>query len=184
MFLQHLKMNKLSLTLTSLMLFNCFNGDAQYMVNKNKYDYYHYDYQPGDPYKPSSAAAASLFVPGLGQMISGESGRGICFLLGSTGCLVFAFAGGSIALNATEMDRDFEEKTRKGITYLFSGLAATACIWIWSIADAPRVAKVNNLASRDKNKVSGNLIIQPHFNIQSNSTHNKTLLGLSVNINF
>jgi TM2 domain-containing membrane protein YozV len=166
------------------MMFNCFIGDAQYMANKNKYDYRHYVYQPGDPYNPSSAAAASLFVPGLGQMISGESGRGICFLLGSTGCLVFAFAGGGIALNATEMDGDFEEKTRKGVTYLFSGLAATAGIWIWSIADASKVAKVNNMALRDKNKVSGNLIIQPYFDIQSFSTNNKTLLGLSVNINF
>jgi len=177
-------MKKLSLIITCLMLFNCFIGDAQYMANKNKYDYRHYVYQPGDPYNPSSAAAASLFVPGLGQMISGESGRGICFLLGSTGCLVFAFAGGGIALNATEMDGDFEEKTRKGVTYLFSGLAATAGIWIWSIADASKVAKVNNMALRDKKELSGNVSIQPYLNFQSYSTTNKTQLGLSVYINF
>jgi TM2 domain-containing membrane protein YozV len=177
-------MKKLSLVITCLMMFNCFNVDAQYRVYKNKYDYRNYIYQPGDPYNPSSAAFASLFVPGLGQMISGESGRGICFLLGCTGCLVFSFAGGSIALNATEKDRDFEKKTLRGITFLFSGLTATAGIWIWSIADAPRVAKVNNLALRDKNKVSGNLSIQPYLNIQSYSANNKTILGLSVNIIF
>jgi hypothetical protein len=176
-------MKKLIFLLISTLLI-CTIVNAQYGINKTKYDYRHYTYQPGDPYNPSSAASASLFVPGLGQMISGESGRGICFLLGCTGCLVFSFAGGSIALNATEMDRDFEEKTRKGMAFLFSGLTATAGIWIWSIADASRVAKVNNMALRDKKKVSGNISIQPYLNFQSYSTNKKTLPGLSVNIIF
>jgi len=177
-------MKILSLVITCIIMLNCFNVDAQYRVNKKKYDYSHYVYQPGDPYNPSTAAFASLFVPGLGQIISGESRRGIGFMLGCTGCLIVSFAGGSIALNATEKDRDFEEKTCKGITLLFSGLTATTGIWIWSIADASRVAKVNNLVLRDKKEVSGSINIQPYLNLHCYSTNNKTLLGLSVNINF
>jgi len=64
------------------------------------------------------------------------------------------------------------------------GLAGAAVFWIWSIADAPRVAKVKNLVLRDKRKVSGNFSIQPYFNFRSYWANNKTMLGLSVNINF
>ena len=71
------------------MIFNCFNVDAQYNVNKNKYDYRHYIYQPGDPYNPGTAAFASLFVPGLGQIICGEGLREQVFLLDSRAVWLF-----------------------------------------------------------------------------------------------
>ena len=64
------------------------------------------------------------------------------------------------------------------------GLVGAAVFWIWSIADAPRVAKKNNLILRDKKKVTGNLNIRPYLNFQGYSTNNKTLPGFSVNINF
>ena len=51
-------------------------SNAQYRVNKKQYDYKSYVYQVGDPYNPTIAGVASFFIPGLGQMISGEGKKG------------------------------------------------------------------------------------------------------------
>jgi len=55
---------------------------TMYSYNKAKYDYRNYKYQVGDKYKPVVAGIASYFLPGLGQMYSGEKKRGTGFLIG------------------------------------------------------------------------------------------------------
>ncbi len=163
---------------------SCIVADAQYRVNKIKYDYHKYSYQPGDPYNPGNAAFASLIVPGLGQMISGETGRGLGFMSGTTGCLAVAFTGLLISLNTTEPDPHFFEKIHIGMTLLYAGLAGTAGMWIWTVADASRVAKVNNMAMRDKRKMTAGISIHPYLNFPSDMTNNKSSAGLTININF
>jgi len=71
-----------SLIVAALILFGCFsfNAHAQtYKINKQKYDYKMYMPQPGDPNNPAVMGLASFFIPGLGQMLSGETGRGLAF---------------------------------------------------------------------------------------------------------
>ena len=166
------------------MIFTNFNVNAQYRAQKKKYDYRHYTYQPGDRCRPFTAAFASLFIPGLGQMICGEGLRGTCYLFGCAGSLLVSYKGVMKFSSATESDPNFSQAEKTGFAMFTGGLASAAVLWIWSIADAPRVAKVKNLASRDKRKASGNLSIQPYLNFQSYAANNKTMLGLSVNINF
>jgi len=166
------------------MIFNSFNINAQYKVQKNKYDYRHYTYQPGDRCRPFTAAIGSLFIPGLGQMICGEGLRGTGYLFGCAGSLFISGAGLVKMGSVTESDPNFSQVEKTSYIMYVGGLAGVAVFWIWSIADAPRVAKVKNLALRDKRKVSGNFSIQPYLNFRSYSANTKTMLGLSVNINF
>jgi len=49
---------------------------------KEKYDYKNYTYQKGDRYDPGTAGVCSFLIPGLGQAVSGEIGRGILFFTG------------------------------------------------------------------------------------------------------
>ena len=45
-----------------------------------------------DPYSPGLAGVCSFLVPGLGQVVSGETGRGIAFFAGDVGFGVAATA--------------------------------------------------------------------------------------------
>ena len=177
-------MKKLYLIIICLLTLSCAIVDAQYKINKSRYDYHRYVYQPGDPYNPGSAAVASLIIPGLGQMISGEAGRGLGFLAGTTGFLTVSFAGMMVAGNATEREPNFEEKTNAGIAMLLSGLAGAGIIWICSIPDAMRVAKVNNMALRDQKNKSGSLSFKPFFELPLLPETNHLVAGVSLNITF
>jgi hypothetical protein len=117
-------------------------------------------------------------------MICGEGLRGTCFLLGWAGSLTVSVAGLLHTTSAFEWDPNFRQVQSTSKRMIVGGLVSAGVIWIWSIADASRVARVKNLALRDKKKVSGNISIQPYINFQSYSLNNKTQLGLSANINF
>jgi hypothetical protein len=78
-------------------LFICSIVNAQYRINKTKYDFHKYSYHVGDPYNPSVSGLTSFFIPGLGQMLSGEVGRGFGFLSGYLGSISVSFVG--LALN-------------------------------------------------------------------------------------
>ena len=85
-----------SLIVAALILFGCFsfNAHAQtYKINKQKYDYKMYMPQPGDPNNPAVMGLASFFIPGLGQMLSGETGRGLAYLGGSIALSGITVAG-------------------------------------------------------------------------------------------
>jgi len=93
------------LLLTTLLCFTALTAtEAQYSVNKTKYDYRTYVPEVGDPYNPGVAGLASFFIPGLGQMISNEGGRGAGFLAGYAGCWVLYGAGVGSAMNDIAMD--------------------------------------------------------------------------------
>lgn len=156
-------------------------SSAQYSVNKTKYDHKTYVFQPGDPYNPTVAGVASLFVPGLGQMLSGEGGRGAGFLAGYAACYVVSYVGATNAINNISTGGD--GSTGSGL--MLVGLGGAIGVGIWSIVDAVKVAKVNNLAFRDQNKTSMNLRIEPYFDqikMQNNTSSVST--GLSFKITF
>jgi len=150
----------------------------EYRVNKTKFDYRTYSLKKGDPYNPSSAGFASLIIPGLGQMISGESGRGLLFLTGFTSCLVVSMAGFLNFANS------YEGQNVKGLQVSFAALIGAACIDLWSVGDAVKVAKVNNLALRDRHKTSYNLNIKPFLYTPENGFKYNVLLGLDFKVTF
>ena len=133
----------------------CLPVFGQYRVNKLNYNAGDYTRDAGDRYNPTLAGVASFFVPGLGQALSGETGRGLLFFAGSvvtSGITISSFSSTKKSiLNGQVVEYEVKKSGSNVGAYL--GLVASAGIWIWSIVDAVKVAKVNNLAYRDKNKV-------------------------------
>ncbi len=87
-------------------------------------------------HNPGWSGVASYFIPGLGQMICGEVGRGFAFLGGSA-------VSFSLLVTGSAMDAD------SGVLIGFVGLAGYLTSCIWSIVDAVQVAKVKNMYEQD-----------------------------------
>jgi hypothetical protein len=64
------------------------------------------------------------------------------------------------------------------------GAVAAFSVDIWSVVDAIRVTKVNNLAWRDKNSSSYNFQIQPYIFYADQYSNTNPKVGLSVKLNF
>ena len=63
-------------------VFSYSNTFGQYKQNKLNYNHKQYSFQKGDRYNPTIAGVASFLIPGLGQAVSGEVGRGVAFFGG------------------------------------------------------------------------------------------------------
>jgi hypothetical protein len=153
-------------------------GNDHYGFNKTKYNYRTYSFKKGDPYNPSSAGFASLIIPGLGQMISGETGRGLLFLTGFTGSLVVSM------VEFLNFANSYEGQNVIGLQVSMAGLIGALCIDLWSVGDAVRVAKVNNLALRVKHKSSYNLNIKPFLNTPDYDRKHNIPIGLALKVTF
>jgi hypothetical protein len=166
-------MKNLSLILAcSIFIGTVSNG--QYRINKNKYDIHSFRYKAGDPYNPAIAGFASLLVPGMGQMTSGETGRGAAFLGGFAGCIVILGVGAS---SYYELD---------GVTYgspglIYLGFLGAIAVDLISVVDAVRVAKVNDLIFRDRSKTGYILQMSPYIGSLNN---NKIPVGLGLKLRF
>jgi hypothetical protein len=164
-----------------IVLVTCFlinaNAKGQYKVNKTQYDFRSYSYVKGDPYNPAVAGLVSCLIPGLGQMITGEGGRGVAFLGGFAGCALISLIGSSMSDN----DINSGGYGTKGSGLMALGLIGMMAVDIWAIIDAIHVAKVNDLAWRAKTKSGNSLRITPHIgSLQSQ----KVRMGLSLKIRF
>ena len=62
-----------------LFLLVCSPIFGQYQIKKLNYNAHDYMHQPGVRYDPTLAGVASFLVPGLGQVVAGETGRGLLF---------------------------------------------------------------------------------------------------------
>lgn len=100
------------------------------------YDYRLYQKSLYDRYSPAGSGVASFFIPGLGQMICGEWGRGFAWLGGHVGCYMLT---GISAIAESD-------------TLVLMGIAGLLAIDICAIVDGVRVAKVKNMYMEDLRK--------------------------------
>ena len=169
--------------------------DAQYSVNKKKYDFRGYEYQDSDPYHPGEVFAASL-IPGLGQMVSGEEDRGSLFMIGWLGSWTLVITGFVVYSSwLNECDAELGHSTRGSeycqttnaeevtLTMMLTGLIGIPTFRIWSMFDAQRVCKVNNLAWRDQQTTYLNIKLQPYIS-PSQVYPNQVQTGLSLKFSF
>jgi hypothetical protein len=140
-----------------------------------------YTYQGGDPYNPSIAGLTSFLVPGLGQMISGEVGRGAAFLGGFAGGAIMIVVGVNQSYTYTESSPGDEGSIVIVAGLIAVGLISMVGVDIWAVTDAIHVAKINNLASRDKNKTGFNVKVSPYIGLFSTE---KVPIGLSLKVRF
>lgn len=179
-------------TFLILFLFVISIGTSQaqtYKLNRQIYHSKEYIAQPGDPYNPTLAGVSSAVIPGLGQMLSGEPGRGFAFLGGA--CLSVGMYFGGLHLmhnNATNNGEANQGKNygMAGSLLVSIGAIGAVSTYIWSIFDAVKVAKINNMYFQDRN---GNLSkvtleINPFLDTNTYLGQIKTAAGVSLRITF
>lgn len=127
------------------------NAKTKYKQLKLIYNYEEYSPAITDRYSPTGSGVASFFLPGLGQMICGEFGRGFAFFGGFVGCY---YIGGLSIFMGTGFDEDGNVLYHSpgsaiaGTAFITGALA----IYVMSIIDAKRVAIVKNMYEQDLNR--------------------------------
>lgn len=158
---------------------NGMNTDAEIwegMSFKEYAPYYnHKDYikQIGDPYSPVWCGIASAIIPGLGECIAGEWGRGLGIFglnVGSYLASTVCFVGGNYTLSC-----------------IFYGCVLG--VGIYSIFDAVSVAKIKNMYWQDINtqRYSFNLDVEPLLTCApaaGTPNNMQPVAGLSVKLSF
>lgn len=154
------------------------NAQKQYKYKelKKTYNFKEYVRQPGDMYNPAVGGIASFIIPGLGQMIQAEGGRGAGFLVGTVALITVAV----VTAPTIDSNGNIVEERSPGVSVVaFLGAAGVS---IWSIVDAVRVAKVKNLAYRDNAMGSIKLEVDPYFGTINGVEGAKSNIGLSLKL--
>ena len=166
-------MKRFLLVLNTVLFINNI-ATGQYKIDRLSYDYSTYSYQAGDRYSPALAGIASSILPGLGQAVTGEPGRGAAFFGGVVGSI-------GVVMLVSVLTFDYDNQNPVWGIVGYSGVLG---IYIWNIADAVRVAKVNNLAFRDKNRILCDLQIKPYLNTSYYTQDRSVSAGLSIKFRF
>jgi len=162
----------------------------RYSINKLKYDSHLYVPEYDEPYNPAISGVCSFFIPGLGQMVCGEAGRGLAFLGGYTCCSIIAGVG-MAQIYSNTFDYYYTGNTGNignssaGVGTLLVGLGGMVVVGIWSIVDAVKVAKVNDMYIRDlRSKSSIKLEVSPFMDQLSINNQNTTSVGMTMRVKF
>ena len=155
---------------------------TKYKNLKHIYDYK--DYQPSvyESHSPGGMGVASCFIPGLGQMISGEIGRGLAWMGGHFGAYLVTGLG-SAMLQSGEYYGS-EDLTSYGTLFFLTGLASILAVDICAIVDAVRVAKVRNMYEYDLYKKLYSLDLHPSVNYILTPTGTQPTAGFTLALNF
>ena len=135
----------------------------KYKELKNMYNPKEYVKSAGDPYSPFWMGAGSFIVPGLGQILSGETGRGIAIFAGDVALGAVGSVFARKMVNCFELDANGrpvkdsngdlicndKDKAIKMFWGMMGTGVATLAYDIWNICDARKVAKVKNMYNQD-----------------------------------
>lgn len=150
----------------------------KYRELREYYDFrdYYAKFRGYERYDLFVGGLCSFLIPGLGQMIAGEWGRGAGFLAGYIGCASLMFYSLGIAA--------LGEPGFGGGLALASSIAAVA-LNIYSIVDAVRVAKVKNMYNYDMEQLAYNLDLTPYVDLAYTGPQTLSpVAGLSLRLSF
>lgn len=145
----------------------------KYKELKRLYNYK--EYVPGlaDRYSPGWTGVASFFIPGLGECINGEWGRGL------------GKFGGNLLLQTLASFAISDLDTEAGgyvITALCAGILA---IDIYSIVDAVHIAKVKNMYEQDlRRQYSFDMKLSPSVNYVPSGNTIQPVVGMTLALRF
>lgn len=160
----------------ALFIFSSASKAQTYSINKLNYNYRAYAPQMGDLYNPYLCGLASYFVPGLGQIIAGELGRGFAFFGGTI--VAGLVTGGSFLAFVVTGSQQY-------VAPMLIGLGSILMIQLWSVADAIKVSKVNNLYLRDKcRNTSMHLELTPYLSPVTSISPAQSSVGMSLRLTF
>jgi TM2 domain-containing membrane protein YozV len=185
-------MKKHFLIFALLLALFAVNIQAQtFSQNKLQYDYHRYMPQFGDPFNPALSGVCSVIIPGLGQMVCGEVGRGLAFLGGTYGSMMVGMVGLAMVMGSSgqyDYPLGVSRPNTMGLTgagLALVGFTAMTGIYIWSIVDAVNVAKVNNMYIQHLRKTSSlNLELAPYLSQISVNNQVEMPVGLSLRVTF
>lgn len=148
---------------------------------KRNYNSRMYVPQPSDPYNPTLSGFCSWFIPGLGQVLSNETGRGLGFFGAYVGCSLVMGIGSGVMVNAY-----YDDEYYTGTLMFLAGAAGMLAVDIWSIVDAVHVSKVKNMYYNDmKSKTSSlDLELSPYIGQISMCDNIVRPVGLTMTLKF
>jgi len=161
-------------------LANAQAGSPQYFIDQKKYDHRTWTYQEGDPYDPYNCAVLSFIIPGVGQTVTHEFGRGLHFFIPELAGTVLFIATKDDLRRVTEISVPHW----KGLAPVIVGLTVMVVFRFWSAFDAAQVAKVKNLAWQDSNNSGLNLQFEPYVLPLQTYYSTGTQVGLSLKFSF
>lgn len=158
----------------------------KYKQLKTMYDYA--DWSSGMPerYNPALMGVCSWLIPGLGQMISGEVGRGFAWLGGTIGCYVLMGIGTTVTVGAYSMyDGGYNEGMAiVGSLMMVASYLGLLTVDICAIVDACRVAKVRNMYEQDLKRLNYSLNLYPSVDYINMAGAVQPTAGLTLAMRF
>ena len=129
---------------------------VRYSEIKGNYNPKEYVAQATDPYHVGWYEAASFFIPGIGQLLSGETWRGLAFIGGEAILVsVITTAAENVTNVAITNESGFltgytdPKVGKRNMAVLLTALGVDLGLSIWSSIDARNVAKVKNMYYQD-----------------------------------
>ena len=168
-------------------------ASPSYKEIKMNYDYHMYVPQPSDPYNPTVSGICSWIIPGLGQMVCGETGRGLGFMGGYLGCYLVAgigsavFVGSSPYYSSSSYYYENDNGGRlAGSLIMVVGIIGMVAVDIWSIVDATHVAKVKDMYISDMRSKTSSLKLELSPYVDQISMNNEIVrpVGLTMRVKF
>ena len=170
-----------------------FGQRVSYKDLKTQYNYKNYVKSDVDPYSVGWISFESFVVPGMGQLMMRESGRGWAFLGASS---VLSAINSSLADSIQELwPRDADghyakepgENKDKIVGYLWGMLGVSMAelgVCIWSSVDASRIAKVKNQYYQDNTAKQVSASLYPSFDLVPSGTGTKAVTGMTFALTF
>lgn len=156
----------------------------RYKEYKHLYNYHNYNRQFDDQYNPTLAGVASFLIPGLGQGVCDEWGRGLAVFGGYV-------AGSVLWVMSIAIPSLTNGNYSHGVWYpnpssIVIGAFALTVYNIWNIVDAVHVAKIKNMYIRDIHGRQANVSfgISPYMTYLNTPEASSPAFGLSFGINF
>lgn len=155
-----------------------------YRQIKRNYNPRYYVHDASDAYSPFWSGLASLIIPGLGQGICREWGRGLGIWAGHFGCMTLFLVGAKAGADLSNAG----ESPDGPYNLALAALIGTMGIEIWNIFDAAKVAKVKNMYEQDlrAQRASLDLSLEPFFAYSPTSLNGdiQPVAGLSLKLSF
>ncbi len=162
------------------------SGDVRPGMKYREYmGYYNprsYVAQPGDKYSPAVGGLCSWLIPGLGQMICGEVGRGFGYFGGAVGASIVMGVGSGLVAGSAYSES--EGAAIAGTILMLAGSIGLLTVDICAIVDGVRVAKVKNMYERDiRDMADVSMSLEPYV-ASVNGMNNNVVAGASLRIRF
>lgn len=149
----------------------------KYKQLKHIYDYREYRRSYMDRFTPGWIGFASFMLPGLGECICDEWGRGLGKFVGAVACST----AGTIFSLASYTDTNWEADIAFAIIFY----AAALSFDIWSIIDATRISKVRNMYESDmREKYAFDLSLFPSVSCVRFGNNIQPTAGLTLALKF